>query len=209
MEKLNEKKGKIEDEIKNLEIVLNKNRYFCDDFFELEEFINWNKRELSILEEKNDISGYVEEYIKRAHMDLMDNANSILDITMDKYFIYITAWQYQDVKVEFGEDNRLYFKVFSKKANAFLNDDILSESTLDQLYIAFRLAMIELIDEKGFFPVVLDETFSFFDTNRLESTCSLFLNIASNRQVIYFNGNQSITDFFKNKKEVSQINLND
>ncbi|MGM0607285.1 MAG: ATP-binding protein [Candidatus Muiribacteriota bacterium] len=208
IENMYEKKEKVEDNIKKIKLTLNKNKYFCEDFFELEERVNFEKKSLQKVEEEIDSLSMIEDFIKRAHMDLMENANSILDMTIDKYFIYITAWEYQDVKVEFTDKNKLEFRVYSKKNDSYISDKILGESTLDQLYIAFRLAMIELIDEDGIYPVFLDETFSYFDSKRLKSTCRLFENIASNRQVCYFNGSESVLNYYKEAEEkVNIINL--
>ncbi len=59
----------------------------------------------------------------------------------------------------------------------------LSQGTLEQIYFAFRMAAGEILHEEEF-PIILDDTFAFYDDNRLaRALCWLARN---KRQVIIF-----------------------
>ncbi len=199
IDELKNKSEKLEKDINNLELIVQKNKYDCENLSQADEEIAYIDETILDLEKKVNVSNFVEEYMKKAHMELMDNANSILDITIDKYFIYLTAWEYHDVKVEFTEENHLNFEIFSKTLETFITHDMLSQSNYDQLMLAFRLALIELIDEEGKIPILMDDIFSYFDERRIKSTGVLFNNISAGRQVFYFSGDKEITEHFSDK----------
>lgn len=61
----------------------------------------------------------------------------------------------------------------------------LSIGTIDQLYLSLRLCMLEeLSDEK--MPIILDESFAYYDTERLTNILKYIYNKFSNHQVIIF-----------------------
>lgn len=64
---------------------------------------------------------------------------------------------------------------------------LLSGGTIDQVYLAVRLAMSEVLSENGEpLPLTFDEVFSQYDENRLGLAAHLLKNLGSHRQVILF-----------------------
>ena len=64
--------------------------------------------------------------------------------------------------------------------------DLLSKGTIEQLYLAFRLSIIEDISEEKM-PIIFDEIFAFFDDFRLRETLkNLYENYSENHQIILF-----------------------
>ncbi|MBM7562316.1 ATP-binding protein [Fusibacter tunisiensis] len=59
-----------------------------------------------------------------------------------------------------------------------------SKGTLNQLFLAFRLAVIDSMDPNGNLPIVLDEALINWDSDRLKSTVSVLKEVSKNRQVI-------------------------
>lgn len=62
----------------------------------------------------------------------------------------------------------------------------LSTGTGDQAYLALRLAMIDLICGDAGPPLILDDSFAFFDDDRLESVKTVLEEIGKEQQVILF-----------------------
>ena len=61
----------------------------------------------------------------------------------------------------------------------------LSVGTIDQLYLSLRLSMVEeLSNEK--MPIMLDETFAYYDESRLENVLHYINERFQNHQVIIF-----------------------
>ena len=61
--------------------------------------------------------------------------------------------------------------------------DKLSMGTIDQAYLGFRLAIAK---ETANLPLILDESFAFYDVERLENVLNLFYEKHRDRQVIIF-----------------------
>ena len=61
----------------------------------------------------------------------------------------------------------------------------LSQGTIDQMYLGLRLASIDTISKEKM-PIILDETFAFFDDDRLENILKFINNNYLDRQTIIF-----------------------
>ena len=88
-----------------------------------------------------------------------------------------------------------------KYTNVVLNDEVgliietengnympisrLSIGTIDQLYLSLRLAMVEDLSEEKM-PIILDETFAYFDNERLKNILKYLEKRFSNYQIIIF-----------------------
>ncbi|MFB0921175.1 MAG: AAA family ATPase [Oscillospiraceae bacterium] len=79
----------------------------------------------------------------------------------------------------------------------------LSSGTIDQLYLAVRLAITELAlpDEKPC-PIILDDALVNFDDERCERALSLLRELAINRQIILFTCHRRETELIKAASDV-------
>jgi len=62
----------------------------------------------------------------------------------------------------------------------------LSRGTVDQLYLAARLALLDLLYRDAKPPLLLDDPFVKFDPDRREQAIALCKEIAQNHQVLFF-----------------------
>ena len=85
--------------------------------------------------------------------------------------------------------------------------DVLSTGTIDQLYLSLRISSLdELVEEN--MPIILDETFAYFDTERLENVLKFLSNKYSNRQIIILTcTNREIESLNKNEIEYHYIEI--
>ena len=61
-----------------------------------------------------------------------------------------------------------------------------SKGTVHQLFLAFRLAVIEALDPECNLPLLLDEALVNFDIFRFEATIKLLMEVSEKRQIFYF-----------------------
>ena len=67
----------------------------------------------------------------------------------------------------------------------YVNANRLSIGTIDQLYLSLRLsAMQEITEEK--MPIILDETFAYYDNERLENILKYLSEEYKENQIIIF-----------------------
>ena len=85
----------------------------------------------------------------------------------------------------------------------YINAENLSLGTIDQLYLALRLASIEEITEETM-PIILDEAFAYYDNERIKNILEYMSKEYKNRQIIIF----TCTDREKSILNSLEINYN-
>ncbi len=103
--------------------------------------------------------------------------------TASAYISKFTAGRY--TQLVFNESKQLSVK--SSASGEFIQvHETLSRGTLEQIYLALRLAVAEGIDKtKGQLPFVFDEIFVNWDEERMNSAIETLSHIAKKRQVFY------------------------
>ena len=89
----------------------------------------------------------------------------------------ITSGRYQMLLI----DEKMKISLYTGERKIAI--DQVSRGTIEQIYFALRMAASEILHEEEF-PIILDDTFVFYDDIRLESTLRWLVN--SGKQVIIF-----------------------
>ncbi|ERT64867.1 ATP-binding protein [Peptoniphilus sp. BV3AC2] len=109
-----------------------------------------------------------------------DNLPKIIEKT-SLYFREITEDKYEYVMI----DDDLNLSVKSRDLGITIDEKNLSTGTIGQLYLSFRLALIEIISEEKI-PLIMDDALLTFDDRRARTTMKLLRKISEDRQVLYF-----------------------
>jgi uncharacterized protein YhaN len=94
---------------------------------------------------------------------------------------YITNGKYSQLLIDKNYEIRLY----SPEDSLSHELSYFSTGTVDQVYLAVRLALLELLEsgpDKA--PLILDDTFAQFDDERLERVLETLLRLSRDRQII-------------------------
>lgn len=118
-----------------------------------------------------------EEKMKGAAESLGRQTSGRLNRRASEIFSELTGGRYRGVSV--GE--KMEITVWDGERN--IRADRLSRGTLEQIYFSVRMAAAELLLEEPM-PVLLDDTFAFYDEKRLESVLKWLSS--QKRQVIIF-----------------------
>lgn len=117
----------------------------------------------------------IEEISTSIHDSFGSNLNNLVsEITKN-----ITNGKYKDIKV----DEKLKIKTEVEDRYHYLES--FSEGTIEQFYFSLRLAIADLIYGKGQVPILLDDTFAYYDDQRLRSTLKMFSE-DKERQILLF-----------------------
>ena len=119
-------------------------------------------REKSRLEARLRALRTAEEQLKLAAEELGRQTAENLNEKASDIFAQITDGRYSGLKI--GE--KLQVSVWDGSRN--IPAERLSRGTLEQIYFSVRMAAAEILQEEPL-PVILDETFAFYDEKRLES----------------------------------------
>ena len=132
-----------------------------------EKSLEFRKKALQLAEEK----------MKETAESLGRQTSGRLNRRASEIFSELTGGRYRGVSV--GE--KMEITVWDGERN--IRADRLSRGTLEQIYFSVRMAAAELLLEEPM-PVLLDDTFAFYDEKRLESVLKWLSS--QKRQVIIF-----------------------
>jgi uncharacterized protein YhaN len=143
-----------------------------DYYNQFKEKLMCNKR--LIEETTNDISGLSaiiqEEFLPK------------LNRKINFYMNTITNGKYKEVLI--GDD--LNLSIFDEYNDMIVDIDSLSAGTIDQLFFAVRVALIDIISKDKAAPIILDDCFTQYDDGRLLNALKILKDIGTNRQVLLF-----------------------
>lgn len=112
----------------------------------------------------------------------------------------ITEGKYTDVRL----DEQLTVKVRSD--NRYLGAEFLSTGTLEQIYLAVRLAVAEEISDAGM-PLLLDDIFGSYDDNRLLAALKCIADYPAEQTVIFTAGERLADALDKTDIDYNYIEL--
>ena len=144
-----------------------------------EQLVN-NKEKMSILENLNASINLAKEVLEKSYEKMKNIVTPKFTKNLSKNISVITNGKYKNVRVhdELG-------LIVELEDGSYVQASKLSIGTIDQLYLSLRLSMVdELSNEK--MPIFLDESFAYFDNERLENILKYLSENFADRQIIIF-----------------------
>jgi uncharacterized protein YhaN len=124
------------------------------------------------------IEEYQEEYLLR------------ISLKTGEYFNLFTQGRYTGVEIGTGEAITVQIQDDEE-----FEVDSLSTGAKDQLYLAMRLAIADLLSAETQLPLILDDSFVNFDINRLSAALEAISKISRERQVILLTHDAAYVDW--------------
>ena len=144
-----------------------------------EELVNNNNNMLTL--KKNDESfNIAREVLTKAYEEMKNTVTPKFTQELSKNISNITNGKYTNVR--FNDEIGLIVELLNGE---YVPASKLSVGTIDQLYLSLRLSMIEDLSEESM-PIILDESFAYFDDERLENILKYINEEFKNHQVILF-----------------------
>lgn len=168
---------------------------------------------------KSEVNRAIREYL------VFSMAKSILDEAMElmahgrrdpilerasTWFSDMTDGAYGSVRAEPGDDSESLVVTALTSAGIGRTPDQLSDGTRDQLYLAMRLAGLEVQAEHGVsLPLVFDDLLIQFDDKRARGALEVLCEVGINRQVILFTHHNRIVELAKGltKRKIEILEL--
>lgn len=72
-----------------------------------------------------------------------------------------------------------------QRTGNYVKANVLSQGTIDQLYLALRISSVNELTKENMM-VILDETFAYFDNNRLKNVLRFLSENYKSKQIIIF-----------------------
>ncbi len=153
--------------------------------------------EMALLEKRYNSLTLAARWLMQAHEEIKNNFAPKLNEKASSYLALLTQDKYKDVRA-----NDSFCLNLKAEGGEIVEAGFMSRGTYDLLYIALRLAAMNVITDGKIPPVILDDAFSQLDDTRLLSAIDLVNASPEFSQVILFTCHESY------KKLVGDKNIN-
>lgn len=151
-----------------------------ENMAKLEEQLANLKEQYQQLKIYNESIIIAKQEIEKAYEEMKQNITPKFIQQLSEIIKEISNGKYE--KINFNEEKGIIVEV---ENGNYINANMLSIGTIDQLYLALRLSTIQEISKEEM-PIMLDEAFTYFDDNRLENILKYLNKKYVNRQIFIF-----------------------
>ncbi len=166
---------RLEEKVKNLFLLVR-------PLVEIDEDINRTTNTMEKYERKLDALNLAKDTINNISKEIQRDFAPNLNKKVSGIIKSITNGKYSNVKINQSID----VKVIDSLSRKLIEIDKLSGGTIDQLYFATRLGIIDIISGHSSFPLILDDCFTQYDIKRLENILVYLANEGIKRQILLF-----------------------
>ena len=172
--------GLIRNKLEEHKLILDKENIFpkIDKLVNVQEELEYAINEYNELKNNSEIIDIAKEYLEKAYKNMKENITPKFSKQLSKTISKISDEKYKNIKIT---DNNI---IVETENGNYVPISVLSEGTIQQLYLSLRISMIDELSEEKL-PLFLDESFVFFDKNRLMNTIN-YLNNNYKNQIIIF-----------------------
>lgn len=166
-----------------------------------EELVNNNEEKVNLkkLEQSMNLA---KEILNKAYEEMKNTVTPKFTENLSTNISKITDGKYKHVNVY--DENGM---VVELENGNYVEASRLSVGTIDQLYLSLRLSMIDDLSEEKM-PIILDEAFAYFDTERLKNILKYLSEEYNNRQIIILTCTEREKEIFEEENiEYNLINL--
>lgn len=149
-----------------------------DNLSKIEEELVNDKEKMSTLQKNNLSFMLAKQVLENAYINMKNSVTPKFTEELSKNISNITNGKYNNIR--FNDEEGLIVEI---ENGDYIPASKLSVGTIDQLYLSLRLSMIEDLSKESM-PIILDETFAYFDDERLENVLKYIDDKFKNHQVI-------------------------
>lgn len=145
---------------------------------QIEEELENLRENLEGLIEYNETINIAKEGIEKAYLKMKEDITPKFSINLSNAIQNISSGKYKTVKV--NEEDGL---IVETENGNYVPADVLSIGTIDQLYLSLRISSINELTKENM-PIILDETFAYFDNERLGKVLEFLNKEYKDRQIL-------------------------
>jgi uncharacterized protein YhaN len=172
-------------ELYRLEGELRANDVDSETLAALDEELQVEQIRLARLERRRKVLEYGISGMREALAGTLAQASTVFRAGIARHLGPITDGRYADVDAQITQD-ALNILVYTADRRRAVKADSLSRATQDQIYLAARLALLELACDGGQPPLIFDDPFVNYDDTRLENTMRLLRRLYGGYQIVLF-----------------------
>ena len=140
----------------------------------LEQYYNEKKE----LEKLNNNFNITKECLNNAYEKMKNSISPLFKEELSRIINKISNEKYN--KIKFDDETGLIVEI---ENGDYISADRLSIGTIDQMYLSLRISALKEISKENM-PIILDESFAYYDDNRLENILKYLLYEIDNQIII-------------------------
>lgn len=181
--KLNEKKSKLSADIDNMLKEIDEIENSTRSLAEIEEEIDFYENKISAFNKKIKVAEIAADKIVKISDSIKGDFMPLLRKSISDNFSYLTGGKYSEVVID--EDMNISVAE-TDNTERTIELENLSGGTLDQLYLSLRVGLGNILSGKKSIPLIFDDSFVQYDSNRLRNSLEMLSKESERRQVILF-----------------------
>lgn len=151
-----------------------------EDLVNIEELLEIEKQNYEELKQKNDKINIVRILLGKAYEKMKNSVTPKFTSNLSENIMKISNGKYKKVTVNDEEGI-----IVELPSGEYVSAEKLSGGTIEQLYLSLRLSMAKEISDENM-PIILDESFAYYDDERLENTLKFLIDNFKENQIILF-----------------------
>lgn len=132
------------------------------------------------LEKHAEAINFAKEILEKSYSDMKNTVTPRFTKKLSEITNKVSEGKYNNIK--FKDENGLLVEL---ENGEYVNCSRLSTGTIEQMYLALRLSAIDEISDEEI-PIILDETFVYYDDERLKNMLKYLSENYSTRQFLIF-----------------------
>lgn len=181
--KLNEERNQVQININNIDKEIEEIENNIRSLAEVEEEIEFYEDKISFFKEKIQVAKIASDKIIEISDSIKGDFMPLLKKSISENFAYVTGGKYKEVIID--EDMNISI-VSEDNNNRNISIDSLSGGTIDQLYLSLRISLSNILSGNQNIPIILDDSFVQYDSNRLKKSIEMLAKESERRQIILF-----------------------
>ena len=169
-----------------------------EELTEIEEKLQALEDEKNRLLKLNTSFEIAKECLEKAYKEIKQNISPRFIQNLNKTISKISNGKYSNIRI--SDKDGLVVEV---DTGEYIPVSRLSTGTIDQMYLSLRLSMLQELSSETV-PIILDESFAYFDNQRLSNILEFISNEYKNYQIIIF----TCSNREKNALEEMKIDYN-
>jgi len=157
----------------------------CRSIAEIEEELAELRAGVAAMEAEVEAASYAMALIESVAEDKHAELAPDLARTAGGYLRSITGGNYSELSI--SRDLAIRVRIPETDQLRDAPEKSLSKGTVDQVYLALRLAFVQSVSETGeTVPMLLDDPFANYDDERLEKALTLMQGLGNRQQILLF-----------------------
>jgi len=185
LQSLTTRRENVQREMYRLEGELIANVVSSESLAAIEEELAAEQVRLSRLERRRKGLERARSGVREALSTTLAQVSGAFKVGVSKHLGPITGGRYTQVDAQIDESG-LHLLVYAGDRRKAVKADSLSRATQDQIYLAARMSLLELVCEGRQPPLLLDDPFVNYDDGRVENTVALMRDLYRDYQIVIF-----------------------